>query len=86
MTPLKLLKTAFVLTAAGFVFHAEGAPGDTWRNAQGEEVRQLTAKNQYDRKYLRRCEVDFQGTQGGHRKKRRGELPRVHRFIPVFHF
>ena len=59
MTPLKLLKTAFVLTAAGFVFHAEGAPGDTWRNAQGEEVRQLTAKNQYDRKYLRRCEVDF---------------------------
>ena len=40
MTPSKLWKTAFVLTAAGFVFHAGAAPGDTWRNAQGEEVRQ----------------------------------------------
>ncbi len=59
MKPLTLLKTALVLTAACFVMRAEGAPGDTWRNAQGAEVRQLTAKNQYDRKYLRRCEIDF---------------------------
>ncbi|MBQ9338239.1 MAG: hypothetical protein IJS14_13185 [Lentisphaeria bacterium] len=34
-------------------------PGASWRNSQGEEVQQLTAKNQYDRKYLRGCEIDF---------------------------
>ena len=53
------MKKTTVRSSSSGRMTASSVPGASWRNSQGEDVQQLTAKNQYDRKYLRRCEIDF---------------------------